>query len=494
MIAHSSLQSHFGQALYSASLVTHGDAALALIRIDQCKRLAIAARSSDPSAAAFRGETSELGEGYTLTLCPTDHANAHALRALLPHLKPRPLGLTTSAGFGDRLGLATPGHARALQSVLDIAPGKVVAPIFAQQSIREMGRTNRTPDDVLADATWGAFEAGWRRSLGADADHLKTPDDIDACVVAGFSFFTVDPGAHVDSEADMADAAHIAERVDALPWAALESSSAALDQNYAGRVFELGNSRVEVSRAAAMRAAAKYGRAIAHVATMYRHLAGKDVPFELEISVDETDTPTTHAEHIYIASELQRLGVRWVSLAPRYVGRFEKGVEYLGDLAALRADLAGHAAIARALGPYKLSLHSGSDKFNVYPIIAELTGGCVHLKTAGTSYLEALRVIARVEPSLFREIARFSRDRYPHDRATYHVSAEVSRLPDLATLPDPRLPALLDDNNTRQILHVTFGSVLGEFKPRLLAALRAHEEAHYAALEKHFIRHLQPFM
>src|ERR671939_1951620 len=106
---------------------------------------------------------------------------------------------------------------------------------------------------------------------------------------------------------------------------------------------------------------------------MYRHLEKVmgTRPFELEMSVDETETVTTLAEHVYIASELKRLGVRWVSLAPRYVGHFEKGVDYIGDLEALRADLAGHAAIARALGPYKLSLHSGSDKFSVYPIITE---------------------------------------------------------------------------------------------------------------------------
>jgi tagaturonate epimerase len=90
----------------------------------------------------------------------------------------------------------------------------------------------------------------------------------------------------------------------------------------------------------------KYGGAIAHVAAMYRHLESKRVPFELEVSVDETDTPTSHAEHVDVASELRRLGVRWVSLAPRFMGRFEKGVDYIGDVAAFEADLAVHAQIA----------------------------------------------------------------------------------------------------------------------------------------------------
>ena len=152
-----------------------------------------------------------------------------------------------------------------------------------------------------------------------------------------------------------------------------------------------------------MKAAVKYGRAVEHVASMYHHLArtAGHRPFELEVSVDETEQPTSHAEHIYIASELKRLGVNWVSLAPRYVGSFEKGVDYIGSLTLFQNDFAGHAAIARHFGPYKLSLHSGSDKFSIYPIAARLTHGLVHLKTAGTSYLEALRTIAALNDGAF---------------------------------------------------------------------------------------------
>ena len=105
--------------------------------------------------------------------------------------------------------------------------------------------------------------------------------------------------------------------------------------------------------ASLLRAAMKYGRAISHVTTLYRHLAASRPAgaFEFEVSVDETDTPTSHAEHLYIASELRRLGVVWVSLAPRFVGRFEKGVDYIGDPEAFAADVRVHAAIARQSGP-----------------------------------------------------------------------------------------------------------------------------------------------
>jgi tagaturonate epimerase len=257
------------------------------------------------------------------------------------------------------------------------------------------------------------------------------------------------------------------------------------------------------------RAAAKYGRAVAHVAAMYRHLlqAAGDRPVELEVSVDETDTPTTPAEHIYIALELRRLGVRWISLAPRYVGRFEKGVDYIspagdiGETASFAADFGLHAAIARQFGPYKLSLHSGSDKFSVYSIAMEATQGLVHLKTAGTSYLEALRAVAVVAPAQFREIYAFARERYETDRASYHVSARLDRAPQPESLTEADLPTLLDQFDARQILHIAFGSVLtartptGErrFYGPLVELLRTHSERYAANLEAHFLRHLLPF-
>ncbi|HSJ52399.1 MAG TPA: tagaturonate epimerase family protein, partial [Anaerolineae bacterium] len=215
--------------------------------------------------------------------------------------------------------------------------------------------------------------------------------------------------------------------------------------------------------------------------------------FELEVSVDETETPTSPLEHFFVASELRRLGVEWVSLAPRYSGRFEKGVDYIGDLEALDRELAHHAAIARALGPYKLSIHSGSDKFSVYPLFARHAGELVHLKTAGTSYLEALRAIAGVEPSLFRQVLALALERYDVDRATYHVSAEAGRVPRPDELADDELAGVLDTFDGREVLHVTFGSALDRYGRRLLQVLDAHEEEHYAALETHFLRHLAAF-
>lgn len=109
----------------------------------------------------------------------------------------------------------------------------------------------------------------------------------------------------------------------------------------------------------------------------------------------------------------------------------------------------------------------------------------VRLKTAGAAYLEPLRIVAREGPPRVRLIGDVVREHYAEDRASYHVSAELSRVPELAGLPDDRLPGLLEEFDAREVLHVAFGSGLKEFGPRLLAALRAHADAYAETLERH---------
>ncbi|MBN1641848.1 MAG: hypothetical protein JXA09_11495 [Anaerolineae bacterium] len=484
--------------VYPRSITAAHNALLFLGRGDG-KLLALLYAGENEALADFEGvecDTVVGGRALNLRLCPTTYHNALALHKALPHTAPRTLGLQTSAGCGDRLGLATPGHVRAIRKT-------AIAPIYTQQSIREMERTERTPEDVVNDGTWGVLQEGWRGGYGADADHLKSTDDIDACVAAGFTFYTFDPREHVDNAAHSDELATLRRKFAALPWAQLEDSGAAMRARY-GTPFAIeGEYTLSFDEETLLRAACKYGKALAHVSGLYRHLvdAMGARPFEVEVSVDETDTTTSPEEHFFIANELQRLGVRWVSLAPRYVGRFEKGVDYIGDLDAFDAAVARHAAIARRCGPYKLSIHSGSDKFSIYPLIAHHTQGLVHLKTAGTSYLEALRAIAEIDPALFREILVFSFDRYDTDKATYHVSADPAQALRSEDLADDELAATLDNFHNRQMLHVTFGSVLTSrapdgayvFKDRFFEALRSDEEAYYRVLEAHFDRHLAPF-
>lgn len=484
-----------GLRLKEQSVIADTEAEFGLARESDGWRVIILAPKGSAIVKEFEGETHQHKSG-TLLLGPTSTRNADALRGRLPWLQPRPLGISSSAGFGDRLGVATPGHVRALR-----AAGDNIAPIFAQQSIREMERTGRSPQEVMDDATWGAMSEGWRGSLGADADHLKSFEHIEACLQAGYSFFTFDPGDHVDDSSERLPAGQLPRRVDDLPWSRLEDSVSDLRKRYIGKTFDLEDEALEFDEESLYRAAAKYGKAVAHAVRMYHHLdrESRSGEFEVEVSVDETASPTTHLQHLYIATELNRLGVSWVSLAPRYVGTFEKGVDYIGDPAIFEKDFARHAAIARKLGPYKLSLHSGSDKFSLYEPAARQTRGMFHLKTAGTSYLEALRTIARAEPQLFREIYGFARERFEEDRASYHVSASLESAPPPEDTEDGGLPELVEQFDAREILHVTFGSVLGnlagerDFRQRMLTLLSDNEEAYASGLESHFLRHLQPF-
>ena len=480
-----------GLRVYPRSLAAAHGCVFFLGRHNGNKSLGVLTAST--SSHPVTGETQSVRLGATeavLTLGPASASNAAVLRQALPFLVPVPLGLRKSAGCGDRLGLATPGHIRAVRN-------SDMAPILAQQSIRENARTGRTPQEVMDDALWGVFQEGWREGFGADADHLKTTADVDVCAAAGYTFYTIDPGEYVDNAADTAPVESLAQKVETLPWSDLECDWKTVEDQLGRKPADLGEFKLNISREELLRAAAKYGRVVAHTVRMYRHLAKVmgSRPFELEMSVDETDTVTSLPEHVYIAHELRRLGVRWVSLAPRYVGTFEKGVDYIGNLDEFEQSFARHLAVSKTYGPYKLSLHSGSDKFTVYPIAARVAGELVHLKTAGTSYLEALRAIATLNPGLFREIASFAAARYPTDRASYHVSAEVSEMPNPASVPDDQLTTLLDSFDSREILHVTFGSVLNHapFREPFFAALHSDEEVYYAMLEKHFNRHLGPF-
>jgi hypothetical protein len=411
---------------------------------------------------------------------------------------PTVLGLAPSFGFGDRIGLATPGHVAAMKRA-----GTGIEPIFPQQSIREMSRTRRTPPQVMDDALHGMQAAGWTGKTGADADHLKTPDDVDATVAAGFTFFTIDPSAHVDRQADdyNADTVRAKFREYPVPWIA---------PYYGQRLTLPSGTVIEFDEIACERAGVKYGRVVHAAILLGRHIrrtceaAGR--PFEIELSVDETEQPTTLAEHYIIANQLRQAGVDLISLAPRYIGDFEKGIDYKGDVLALERSLNDHAAIAEMLGPYKLSLHSGSDKLSMYPAFARATKGRFHVKTAGTSYLEALRVVARHDETLFRRIVEFARTRYDTDKATYHVSATLDSAPppsDVRSVQELERQYLELWSEVpvgrgftapgRQILHCTFGSVLThpELGPAVRRVLEQHPETYAEVLADHFARHLE---
>lgn len=414
--------------------------------------------------------------------------------------KPVELGIQPSFGFGDRLGAATPGHLQAL-----IEFGGPIKGIFAQQSIREMTRTQRTPKEVMADASASLDDLGFRDVCGADADHLKTKADVDSTAQAGFTFFTIDPSDYVDQQVDDYDAATLEQE-----FAAVKGGISWLG-DYLGKAITVENGpAICFDERSVMRAAVKYGAAITHALELADYIkrvtSELNQPHEIELSVDETDQPTTLAEHYIIADQFRQAGVKLVCLAPRFIGDFEKGVDFKGDQIQLQMSLNDHAAIARQLGPYKLSLHSGSDKISMYAALARATKGLFHVKTAGTSYLEAVRVAARQDPDLFREIVGFARERYDTDKATYHVSATVDALPAVEEVKNiEELERLYLEhwsevaegkgftNPGRQILHCTFGSVLCDPKlgPALKQLLEENPETYTGLLTDHFGRHLR---
>jgi hypothetical protein len=473
---------------YPRSVAANEGAGIFLTRLEGKQVGLVAApdvleRFDGASLASVEGDSR-----WSAKLGPLNHANARLVRELFPDLVPRPLGLVASAGCGDRLGLATPGHIRAFRR-------SRLRPVLAQQSMRENTRTRRSPEDVIDDAMWGAVQEGWHAGFGADGDHLKTVEDVERSAAAGCSLFTIDSSEHVDNGATSASADELERKLAAISWASLDTTWSDTAERYRGRI-DLGTLTISPDADAWARAAAKYARVVAHTVTLSQAIArATRAPFEIEVSVDESETVTSLAEHIYIAGELRRLGVRPVSLAPRYVGEFMKGIDYIGDVDEFARTLAEHRAVAKTFGPYKLSLHSGSDKFSIFDTAAGLLGDLVHLKTSGTSYVEAVRAAATIEPDLVRQLITFALDTYPTARVGYHVSGDASRVPNVWRVGDAEVATLLDDTDVRQIVHVAFGAVIQEpsLRDPLLAILRSHEDVYYTAIERHFARHFAPF-
>lgn len=412
---------------------------------------------------------------------------------------PTVLGLKKSFGFGDRLGLATPGHVAAVAKT-DFAP------IFAQQSVREMERTQRTPGEVMEAAQKHLAKLDWTGPWGADADHHKTEADVKRSAAAGFTFFTIDPSAFVVNDADRMSESElrlaVQQQYNNGVW-----DSPSWEQNYLGKSFDVGELTLRFTDELLWRAAIKYASAIHHttkVASAIRQACGGR-PFEIEVSVDETDSITSPLDHLFVGLELKRRNVpNIVSVAPRFIGEFEKGIDYRGDFKKFEQQLSEHVAVAKFCGPYKISVHSGSDKFSIYPIIGRVCGDLLHLKTAGTSYLEALRVVARTNSTLFSEICTFCRGRFDADRKSYHISTIQAEID--ALRPFGRGAAgealYLDERVGRQLLHVTFGSVLTQgvdvrgrhFKHGILEALEKNPDLHLELLEQHFDKHLVPLV
>ena len=425
----------------------------------------------------FNGE--DLGDG--IFRAPLNHDNANVLRRLFPFTAPiRGLSSPRSFGLGDRLGIATPGH-------IELFEKKDVFPIFAQQSIRELNLTGRTYEDVLDAASFAVFREGYKKGFGADGDHLKTAADVEYALSLGFTMITLDCSDHIKN--------------DVTPDNAPELNKQYADK-YLNKKFDIEDGITLVFDETELRQCATiYGDAITFAADMYkRFLASGKYEADFEISIDETVSVTTPLQHFFAARELLDAGVTFATIAPRFCGEFQKGIDYKGDIAQFEKEIKIHAAIARRLG-YKLSIHSGSDKFSVFPYIGRETRGQFHVKTAGTNWLEAMRVVAMKDPSLYREVHQYALAAFSEAKKYYHVTTDLSKIPDVSSVKDEDLVKLFENNDARQLIHITYGLILGKknsdaggsftFRDRLYKLWNDHEEEYRKALVKHIGKHLE---
>jgi tagaturonate epimerase len=417
------------------------------------------------------------------------HENRLVLNKYFPYTAPRAFGTQIATiGLGDRLGVASPGHIRTVE-------GRDVRPILAQQSIRELNLTGRNYNEVLDAACFAAFQEGYKDGFGADGDHLKVESDIQMSLDLGFTMLTLDCSEKIDNTIEGSDAASIEAKYAALPAATREHFEA----RYLNQAFDVEGTEIRFDKASLIKNVLIYGEAIEfmkHVYRTYIQKAGREVDFE--ISIDETLTPTDPESHYFVANELYKDGIEIYSMAPRFCGEFQKGIDYIGDIVQFEKELKIHAAIADHFG-YKLSIHSGSDKFSVFPIIAKYTKGRFHAKTAGTNWLEAVRTVAKVNPGLYRRMHQYAMDSYNEATAYYHVKGTPDQVKPLSDVSDADLHTYMDEDNARQVVHITYGILLQAkdekgnslFKDEFFNTLSDQEEAYYQSLQKHIGKHLE---
>ncbi|MEA3453480.1 MAG: tagaturonate epimerase family protein [Candidatus Caldatribacteriota bacterium] len=425
--------------------------------------------------------------GLFLKVCYINHHNLSLLRETFPLLNPSFCGLRASFGTGDRLGIATPAHIQAFA-------GKDIFPILAQQSVREMSRTGRNWQKVLDNTIWGCFEAGYEGPFGADADHVKDIKELKEAADCGFTMFTLDPSDFISKDIEELNEQELNQLYNKIP------KNKEIEKLYLNEKFKVGEQELIFDEKSLRKIMLTYSEALNHVVECYEFLKDyKKEKFDLEISVDETPTVTSPLAHLFIVLELQRRGVDLQNLALHFLGDWQKGIEYIGDVKQFAREFSLHAAIAKNIRGYKLSLHTGSDKFSVYPIFSQETDGLCHIKTAGTSWLEEVKVVAMKDPALYREIHRFALENFAKDRASYNLTTDLSRIPDIDTISDDELINLFKQNDSRQLIHITYGSILRAknnegkyiFKDRIYKILFEYEEDHYRELSNHIRRHLE---
>ncbi|MCG8573078.1 MAG: tagaturonate epimerase family protein [Spirochaetes bacterium] len=462
--------------IYSHSLYKNKKILYFIGKKNQDKHLYLACNESFSST--FTETIHFINDAY-IQKVPYNYDNYQKLVEIFPFIKPISLyDKKTTVGCGDRLALATVGHLLALKSY-------EVYPILAQQSMRELSFLNRTYQDVVMKTAFQVFQAGYENGYGADGDHLKTLEDIDTAINSDMPMITLDLSEIINSSAaDWSDEKVTLE----FQKYSLSEQSRLLDTYTQKEQFIILEKR-EIKRCTVM-----YAKAIEFAAEVNVFLQKKrGDKYDLEISIDETTTPTLPEHHYYIISELLYRKVKVNSLAPKFIGEFQKGVDYQGDIEQFKKQFIVHCEISRHMGDYKVSIHSGSDKFSIYPVIGKYTDHKLHLKTCGTSWLEAVRCISMVKPELYRKIHKKAFDYYPEAKKHYHIDIDFTKIDNVDEASDELLPQYLNQADPRKLIHITFGGLLTdpEIKDDFYQTLIDYEDEYNELLKAHFSRHLQ---
>lgn len=405
-----------------------------------------------------------------------------------------------SLGMGDRF--ARQARAQLQACIQATQAGIEITPVW-NKSNREHQIIGSAPESVRTAAEAAVAALGWHLPFFIDADHIRL-ETVDRFLAAS-DFFTI----------DVAESIGKAATSDALKTFTDRHPEFVTGLDIAGieHPIKLTRSHVEAI-------AAKYLHAVQEAGKIFRHITQlkAGLPFVAEVSMDETDSPQTPSELLVILATLADEGVPLQTIAPKFTGRFNKGVDYVGDIAQFERELNDDLCVmAFAVSGYglpstlKLSVHSGSDKFSIYPAIRRALirhQAGVHLKTAGTTWLEECIGLAEAGDAglkLVQEIYRGALEHMDELCAPYATVIDI----DKRKLPSPAevdgwtseqlVRALrhqqedpLFNPNLRQLLHVAF-KIAARMGSRYLEALAEHEVsvARNVTLNL-FERHIKP--
>jgi len=405
-----------------------------------------------------------------------------------------------SFGVGDRFAHQAQAQLRAC--VLAARQGLEIIPVW-NKSNREHTVVGSRPGSVRTAAEAAVRELGWTKPFYIDADHI-TLETVEGFLESS-DYYTLDVAAAIGKPALSSEVAGFLARHPELRQ----------------RIELPGIERpLEISRPAAAAIAGKYLFAVKEAARIYRRIEaakGKG-SFVTEVSMDETDSPQTPAELLVILAALADEGVPAQAIAPKFTGRFNKGVDYVGDPVQFESEFRSDvAAIAHAIRVYnlpaalKLSIHSGSDKFSIYPAIhralRDFSAG-VHVKTAGTTWLEEVIGLAEAGGDGLVLAKEIYAQAYAHRDELCAPYAAVIDV-DIAALPAPDevkgwsapqyANALRHDQKCadynpsfRQLLHVGY-KVAAQLGQRYLDMLDACEPSIARNVTTNlYERHIQP--